>query len=125
MTTERDEIDAFIETTYWGNRGSYPVLAGTLQQLIPVQGEVDNSDQNPSLELFRVAQNFYYDIYNNGLCNKEVLEDASGRTFISIFMVRPAKYYIHSGDFELEFYQKVEAVMDQIILAAGKEQGLI
>jgi hypothetical protein len=121
MTTETDR---FIETTYWNNRGSYPKLVEELQKLLPVSGRVPDYEKSPALEEFRIAQNFYYDIYNNGLCNLDVLQKASNRKFHSVFDVSARSHEITRGEFTLEFYQKVEIAMDRIILAAAKEQGL-
>lgn len=123
-TTARDEFCAFMATTYWGNKGSFPVLQENLHKLVPVEGEVKDADKNPALEKFRKAVNCYYDLYNNGLCNRK-------SEFRAVFGIVSSKYKIESvgsvgaGTYLTELYQLVETEMDKIILAAGREQGLI
>lgn len=56
--------------TYWNNNGKYPEIAARLNAMIPREGEVLAADENPALEKFRHASNCYYDLYNNGLCNR-------------------------------------------------------
>ena len=57
------------EDNYWSDRGRYQSLANRLADLIPPMGEVENAEQRPELERFRLAQNYYYDIFNNGAGN--------------------------------------------------------
>ena len=112
------EFNNFLSTTYWGSKGSYPRLAEKLQALVPSSGEVKDAKKNPALEKFRKAQNCYYDLYNNGLYNRK-------REFRDVFGFTSTRYSVAPGEFMLEMYQKVETEMDAIILAAGREQGLI
>ena len=56
--------------TYWCSKGKYPELNEALQKLIPAEGPVANAKKNRALEKFRKASNCYYDLYNNGLCNR-------------------------------------------------------
>lgn len=57
--------------TYWEEKGTYQTQAEELQALLPYSGEVDKGKTtNKALERFRKAQNCYYDLYNNGLCNR-------------------------------------------------------
>lgn len=51
--------------TYCSNNGKYQEQAKELEKLIPISGRCAES----YLELFRIAGNAYYDIYNNGGCN--------------------------------------------------------
>ena len=53
--------------SYWNDKGEYKEKSKQLRTLVPEIGE----SQNPKIELYRVFQNVYYDLYNNGLCNKE------------------------------------------------------
>jgi hypothetical protein len=56
--------------TYWSRKGKYPEQNAALEKLIPDSGAVPNPRKNKALERFRVASNCYYDLYNNGLCNR-------------------------------------------------------
>jgi hypothetical protein len=53
--------------TYWNHTGKYQELSDRLQELVPAVGRCNTSE----LELFRLVNNIYYDLYNNGLCNAE------------------------------------------------------
>lgn len=52
--------------SYWGGNGKHQAKADLLQKLIPTSGAVTP----PALDSFRRAGNAYYDLYNNGLCNR-------------------------------------------------------
>lgn len=113
------------EPTYWGHNGKYQVYVNQLNDLIPVEGSVDRPYKNKALERFRKASNCYYDLYNNGLYNR-------AREFAGIFGIRSSdhRYNIRSRHyygpmFDANFYKKVEAVMDQIVLAAAVEQKMV
>jgi len=66
---EDNEQMSIINTqgTYWNSTGKYQELSDRLQKLVPVVGRCNTSE----LELFRLVNNIYYDLYNNGLCNAE------------------------------------------------------
>ena len=67
--------------TYWNNEGAYQTIAEELQALLPSSGEVaEGKTTNKALERFRRAQNCYYDLYNNGLCNR-------AREFSTLFRI--------------------------------------
>lgn len=89
-----------------------------LEALIPSEGEVDEPRKNKALEKFRKACNCYYDHYNNGLCNR-------ASEFREVFGIASTKYKEKVGrysSFVDELYDRVETVMDEIILNAVKEQ---
>jgi hypothetical protein len=66
---------------YWNEQGTYQHIAEALQKLIPAIGDVpDGKTTNKCLERFRRAQNCYYDLYNNGLCNR-------AREFSTLFRI--------------------------------------
>jgi hypothetical protein len=68
-------------STYWNNEGAYQAIAEELQALLPSSGEVlEGKTTNKALERFRRAQNCYYDLYNNGLCNR-------AREFSTLFRI--------------------------------------
>ena len=105
--------------TYWNNKGTYQDMADALQELIPVQGSVDNAKKNPALEKFRKAINCYYDFYNNGLGNR-------AREFAKVFKFATGQYKFRDGryghDFSQVMYNRTDTVMDTIVLAAYQEQ---
>ncbi len=108
--------------TYWSHRGKHPILQEKMAALIPASGSVENADDNPALEKFRIASNCYYDLYNNGLCNRaEQFQDVFG-------IVLPLDEDTRElpNDFKLtkDLVNRTEKAMDKIILAAVKEQGL-
>lgn len=105
------EQKTIYHNTYWNHRGKYPELLEKLNKLIPDEGEVKNQDDNPALEDFRAAQNCYYDLYNNGLCNRE-------DEFREIFG------FDGSGELTRPTVAGAERIMNKLILAAAKEQGL-
>jgi tRNA A37 threonylcarbamoyladenosine modification protein TsaB len=48
--------------SYWGSEGKYQSQSDQIAQDIPAEGHA----QNVAVELYRCAQNVYYEIYNNG-----------------------------------------------------------
>ena len=109
--------------TYWNEQGAYQTIAEALQGLIPAIGEVpEGKTTNKALERFRRAQNCYYDLYNNGLCNK-------AREFSTVFRIpgvpREIKQNYRYNTLVCKTTEElIEAKMDKIILAAAKEQGI-
>ena len=106
----------YIENTQWNNNGKYQKLADKLQKLIPLSGEVKNSEVNYKLERFRELVNAYYDLYNNGGANND-------RTRVSDYFPR-AISFANNDDFN-SCYDITEPIMDEAILDAGVEQGFI
>ena len=112
--------------TYWDCRGRYNgKIRNQLRELIPIAGSVQfPRSKNKALERFRVAANYYYDLYNNGLKNR-------GSGFERYFGVSPrmAKESVYCHSLRLgggldETSRKIEDRMDQLIEAAAKEQGV-
>lgn len=97
--------------TYWSGHGKHEALKEKLNTLVPFSGEVSEADKNPALEKFRRASNCYYDLYNNGLCNKR-------HEFRTIFE------FDGSGELTQEMVNQADKIMDKIIRAAAKEQGI-
>lgn len=106
-----------IENTYWNNKGKYQDLAEGVQALIPDQGPVPNARKNPKLERFRKAANCYYDLYNNGLCNR-------ASEFRTVFGIASSKYRTRRW-FSDCLFELTESALDNIIFDAAVEQGLI
>ena len=48
--------------SYWGSEGKYQTQSDQIAEDVPAEGHA----QNIAVELFRCAQNVYYEIYNNG-----------------------------------------------------------
>ncbi len=110
-----------VDMTYWNHSGRHQEFQNRLETLIPTSGEVSNAKQNRALELYRKAGNCYYDLYNNGLCNRR-------QEFYSIFKLKSARhswsrrYNRMSEHEEKTFLAAVESKMDELILAAYLEQ---
>lgn len=63
--------------SYWNGSGLYQEYIPLIQKLIPREGAI-TGENNEKLELYRRAVNCYYDLYNNGLCNR-------GAEFVQLF----------------------------------------
>lgn len=94
--------------TFW--EGTHPLdqLGRTLGKLIPPSGSV----QDPALEKFRKASNAYYDLFNNGGCNRP-------QAIYAIFGVRKYQYSRFMNDTTAS---QIEDRMAAIVLAAFAEQ---
>lgn len=86
--------------------------------MIPHSGSVDNPKNNKHLEKFRKATNCYYDLYNNGLCNR-------ANEFRRIFGIASSRYGSYRYGFNVTLKEHVELNMDQFIENAAKEQGIM
>lgn len=106
-----------MSNSYWNSSGKYQVAADQLHNLIPGEGAVPNPRKNAALERFRNAVNCYYDLYNNGLCNRRT-------QFTRVFGINTSRYKIGFGSHRLEMYNRVEEAMDAIVLAAANEQNV-
>jgi hypothetical protein len=102
--------------TYWSGKGTFAAEAAALNELIPDCGEVADTMNNLALERFRRASNCYYDLYNNGLCNRA----AEFRKVFGFAGTRVAK----SNFTDAATIAKIDAAMDEIIRAAAEEQGI-
>ena len=105
-----------MTNTYWNSNGTYQNLAEQLRPLVPVMGEVKGK-QNKALDKFRKASNAYYDIFNNGGCNRAA--EIRGIFKFGMTSMRLGKRFDWNA-----IHEKVEPIMDQIILAAAAEQGI-
>ncbi len=101
------------QASYWNNTGKREALARKLEALIPKEGEVPDPTKNKALEKFRKASNCYYDLFNNGLCNRA----AEFRQVFGFGGTHIAKSRDYHSD-------KLECKMDEIILAAAVEQNI-
>ena len=117
------------KNTYWAHNGRYQKFVPQLEALVPYEGSVEKPHKNKMLEKFRKASNCYYDLYNNGLCNR-------AREFARIFGIRSSDYkyqkrtwngriWVKHSVFSDTIYRDLEPRMDQIVLAAAEEQKII
>ena len=111
-----------MENTYWNRKGTYENLVAELNKLVPDMGEIAGSN-NRKLEKFRKASNAYYDIFNNGGCNRGAqIRSIFGfgmTTMSEVVWGEHGKYRKYHWD---AIHAIVEPIMDKIILAAAKEQ---
>lgn len=102
------------EKSYWDYNGRYQAIYDKLKVMIPDEGACpDAKGKNRKLEKLRVAANCYYDLFNNGLCNRAA-------EFRRVFgfggsVIVKSRYQDTSA---------LEEMMDDIVLAAALEQGL-
>lgn len=106
--------------SYWCDHGRYKDYADKLRKLIPNEGPC--KPDAPKLDRYRVACNCYYDLFNNGLCNRAA-------EFRGVFKFSPKKEYAdhrNGGiDFENEaMHARLNAALDLFIVEAAIEQGL-
>ena len=109
-----------MNKTYWTGQGRYQLKADALEKLLPIFGEVeDGKGANKHLETFRRAVNCYYDVYNNGLCNR-------AREFSTLFKIAGVAKEINSrranGTLSMDTQERIEDKMGLFILAAFQEQ---
>lgn len=103
---------------YWDSNGAHQALADQLTKMVPAEGRVEHPRQNKALESYRKATYAYYELYNNGLCN--------GNTeFRAVFGIKPSVYKTAPGQFNQSMYEEVESAMDNIVILAALEQGLV
>jgi len=107
-----------MTNSYWNGNGKYQAVANLLRDRIPVSGPVENLKQNRWLDKFRRASNCYYDLYNNGLCNR-------ASEFNGVFKIASSRFKTWDyGKFRETLYERTEVAMDEIVMAAAIEQGL-
>ena len=105
-----------LANSYWNNNGTHQELIDKLQAMIPHEGSISGAKKQ-KLEKLRKAINCYYDLYNNGLCNR-------GRSFGLTFFPY-ARYRYGNFQFMDALYERAESIMDTFVLAAAREQGLV
>lgn len=104
---------------YWDQTGTYQSVVEELVSLTD-----DPMRTHRSFNKLRRANCVYYDLYNNGLCNRF----SEVRTVLGVtplhFGVTYSRLLVHPREFG-EFYQAVERSMDQIVLAAADQAQLL
>lgn len=110
-----------MENTYWNHKGTHQALIEKLYERVPACGEIKGS-KNKALERFRKASNAYYDIFNNGGCNRG---RSIGKFFEGVMFYIDHYRRCNYGNVAWERIHAItEPKMDEIILAAAKEQGI-
>ena len=105
--------------TYWNHKGLLQPLYEQLNAMIPLSGKCAKPGSvNRNLDRLRRAANCMYDLYNNGLCNRQA-------EFNRIFDVRSSRYGSYRYGFDSHLYVRAERMMNEFIALAAKEQGLI
>lgn len=99
------------ENTYWNHKGKHEEMHTVLLNHVPTSGEVPFKNTVPALEKLRIASNCYYDLYNNGLCNR-------AEEFEQVFEFVPGTH----DELDQDTIDRTETKMDEIILAAYAEQ---
>lgn len=102
-------------SNYWDGTGRFQNLANELAKLIPAAGPVANARKNAKLERFRKVANAYYDLFNNGGGNRP-------QSIVNFF--GRVKQYARRSSWD-HVYARTEPVLDNAILDAALEQGLI
>jgi len=97
----------YNKPSYWGKKGTHQDQSDKLWSLIPGMGEVEDHENNPALERYRVASAVYYDIHNNG-----PMQDGLQRSdqFVELWNTHRLSY------------DELEDEMDKIVQAAWEEQ---
>lgn len=119
--------DELLAGTYWFHEGKYEDKLAALNKLIPDYGPV----KDPKLDKLRIAQNIYYDLYNNGMSNYRPgdVESLLGPDAVDIFFppdISESEEDIDDphwiDDWTREDVLRLEQYMDKLILEAWEEQ---
>ena len=116
-----------MENTYWNSKGTHQALYTELCALIPSSGSVEKPWKNKELERLRKAANAYYDTFNNGGCNRmKSISKIFGTevTFRLRQMWQNRRYFNMDHGWE-RIHIVTEPKMDELILAAAREQGVL
>jgi len=97
-----------MKNTYWNNNGKHQYSINALISIVPAEGECPK--HRPKLERFRRAWNAYYDLYNNGGCNRKY----------DIRNILKTSSTAFNNRFD-EVSEEIEAKMDKIVLDAFSE----
>lgn len=106
-----------MSATYWNRTGRHMAVIEQLHALIPTEGAVASPRKNPKLEKLRRAINCYYDLYNNGLCNR-------ASEFARVTGIAASRHKQGYGRYSPQLYTLLEERMDAIIADAAAEQNI-
>lgn len=109
-----------MDNTYWNSKGTHQAEADALTALVPDEGWI-RGKKNAKLEIFRKASNAYYDIFNNGGCNRRALIRTVFKIQMSNYIRWRGGYQTHDWD---AIFRTIEPIMDEIVLAAATEQNV-
>ena len=100
---------------YIHGEGQFQSESDALYKLLPPKGKVYN---NPTLERYRIACNNYYDIFNNGACNRG---RSIGKMFPGVVAEIKGAYQRRQTPNWDGIIMYVDPIMDKIIEAAAKK----
>jgi hypothetical protein len=100
---------------YIHGEGKFQAESDALFKLLPREGKVY---KNPTLERYRIACNNYYDIFNNGGCNRG---RSIGKMFPGVMGHINERYRFRSVPDWDAILMQVDPIMDKIIEAAAKK----
>ncbi len=102
--------------TYWNGSGQYQKAYERLNKLIPAMGEVEGKD-NRALERLRKYANAYYDLFNNGGCNR-------GQE-ISRYFPGALRQFRNRRIWGMDkVYAITEPAINKVVIMAALEQGI-
>jgi len=103
----------------WGVNKKLQKVYNKVRKNIPLVGEVDNKKENPKLEKLRKAENYAYDLFNNGLANYR-------SEFLRFYKIPSHSIPRHGSNWSSyvwdELEQEVEPVLSQVLIDAYIEQ---
>ena len=109
--------------SFWNNNHPSQSLRDAVAKLVPSSGSVENPRKNRALEKFRKASNCYYDLFNNGLCNRSV----EFRTVFDLNKSELMHKFRGGWDFKQDshpIWAILESKMNEIVLCAAQEQSV-
>ena len=103
----------------WGVHKKLQKVYDKVRKKVPAVGEVEDKKKNPKLERLRKAENYAYDLFNNGLANYR----SQFLRFYKIPSHQVPAYgsYWHSYIWD-ELEQQVEPVLSKVLIDAYVEQ---
>lgn len=109
-----------LSDTYWNTTGKYEQIGFALGMLLPPVGKCPDAQRsNKHLDRLRRARNCYYDLYNNGLINKHA-------EFYRLFGFGVRQDMKENrGVLRRSLVVRIERAMDEFILLAALEQGML
>lgn len=116
----KKELNIDIKKTYWNYNGKYQEAYNELSPLIPIQ----NLTNHDYMNLIITFGNLYYDLYNNGLMNKDIrLPDVMPyleKFREEIISKLPSKKYLTAVKNGKKDHEAFELVMDAILQLKDK-----
>ena len=104
-----------LDKSFWSHTSKLQAVSDKLHTLVPSSGSVEKPRKNRALEKYRNATNCYYDLYNNGLCNRSA-------QFRQVFGIASSHFGSYRFGYSDHLYALVEDKMEEIVLSAAAEQ---